>query len=133
MAAAASPSPRYEVDERPPFRTTMGYGIQLSLIASATLLVPPVMVTKASGRDDAYLVWIVFASLIVIGVSTLLQTWRLGPIGAGAVSLMFTAAIAIPFYITAVVDGGRPRWAQVTFPGNQAQHQGAHNHVLTRR
>ena len=106
MAAAASPSPRYEVDERAPFRTTVGYGLQFSLIASATLLVTPVIVAKASGRDDSYLVWMVFASLIVIGLSTLLQVWRLGPIGAGAVSPMFTAAFSIPFCITAVVDGG---------------------------
>ncbi len=61
---------------------------------------------KASGRDDSYLVWMVFASLIVVGVSTLLQVRRLGPVGAGAVLPMFTAAFSIPFCITAVVDGG---------------------------
>ena len=61
---------------------------------------------KASGRDDSYLVWIVFASLLVCGLSTILQVRRLGPVGAGAVLPMFTAAFAIPFCITAVVDGG---------------------------
>ena len=70
------------------------------------MLVTPVIVAKASGRDDSYLVWMVFASLIVVGVSTLLQVRRLGPVGAGAVLPMFTAAFAIPFCITAVVDGG---------------------------
>ena len=48
----------------------------------------------------------VFASLLVVGVSTLLQVRRLGPAGAGAVLPMFTAAFAIPFCITALVDGG---------------------------
>ena len=48
----------------------------------------------------------VFASLIVVGLSTLLQVRRLGPVGAGAVLPMFTAAFSIPFCITAVVDGG---------------------------
>ena len=48
----------------------------------------------------------VFASLVVVGLSTLLQVRRLGPVGAGAVLPMFTAAFAIPFCITAVVDGG---------------------------
>ena len=66
----------------------------------------PVVVAKASGRDDSYLVWMVFASLVVVGVSTLLQVRRLGPIGAGAVLPMFTAAFSIPFCISAVVDGG---------------------------
>ena len=61
---------------------------------------------KASGRDDSYLVWMVFASLLVCGLSTILQVRRLGPVGAGAVLPMFTAAFAIPFCITAVVDGG---------------------------
>ncbi len=61
---------------------------------------------KASGRDESYLVWMVFASLVVVGVSTLLQVRRLGPVGAGAVMPMFTAAFSIHFCITAVVDGG---------------------------
>ena len=106
MTAPASQSPRYEVHENPPFLAALGHGLQFSLIASATLLVTPVVVAKASGRDDAYLVWMVFASLVVVGVSTLLQVRRVGPVGGGAVLPMFTAAFSIPFCITAVADGG---------------------------
>ena len=106
MAAATSQNPRYEAHENPPILASLGYGLQFSLIASATLLVTPVVVAKASGRDDSYLVWMVFASLLVCGVSTLIQVRRLGPVGAGAVLPMFTAAFSIPFCITAVVDGG---------------------------
>ena len=80
--------------------------MQFSMIASATLLVTPVVVAKESGGDESYLIWMVFASLLVVGVSTLLQVRRLGPVGAGAVLPMFTAAFAIPFCITALVDGG---------------------------
>ena len=36
MAPAASQNPRYKVNERPPFLTTLGYGLQFSLIASAS-------------------------------------------------------------------------------------------------
>ena len=50
--------------------------------------------------------WMVFASLVVVGISTIIQTRRIGPVGAGIVLPMFTAAFAIPFCITAVVDGG---------------------------
>ena len=92
--------------ENPPLPAVVGYGLQFSLIASAALLVTPVVVAKASGRDDSYLVWMVFASLLVVGVSTLLQTRRIGPVGGGATLPMFTAAFSIPFCITAVVDGG---------------------------
>ena len=106
MAAATSQNPRYEAHENPPILASLGYGLQFSLIASATLLVTQVVVAKASGRDDSYLVWMVFAFLLVCGVSTLIQVRRLGQVGAGAVLPMFTAAFSIPFCITAVVDGG---------------------------
>lgn len=85
---------------------SLGLAAQFSLIASAALLVTPVIVAKASGRGDDYLVWMVFASLLVTGVATLIQVRRLGPVGAGAVLPMFTAAFTIPFCITAVADGG---------------------------
>ena len=66
----------------------------------------PVIVAEESGMDESYLIWMVFASLLVVGVSTLLQVHRIGPIGGGAVLPMFTAAFSIPFCITAVEDGG---------------------------
>ncbi|MCE2405772.1 MAG: hypothetical protein J4F43_11545 [Dehalococcoidia bacterium] len=102
----ASGNLRYEVEENPPLPTTLGLGLQFAMIASATLLVTPVIVARESGRDESYLVWMVFASLVVVGVATLLQVRRLGLVGAGTVLPMFTAAFAIPFCITAVADGG---------------------------
>ena len=102
----ASQNPRYEAHENPSLLASLGYGLQFSLIASATLMVTPVIVAKASGRDESFLVWMVFASLLVCGAATLLQVRRLGPVGAGAVLPMFTAAFSIPFCITALVDGG---------------------------
>ena len=64
------------------------------------------IVAQASGLGDWYINWMVFASLVVVGISTLIQARRVGPIGGGVVLPMFTAAFAIPFCITAVVDGG---------------------------
>ena len=80
--------------------------MQFALIASAALLVTPVIVAEQSGRGESYVTWMVFASLVVVGLSTLLQVRRLGPVGAGAALPLFTAAFSIPFCITAVVDGG---------------------------
>ena len=109
MASTVAQNPRYEADENPPVIPSLGYAAQFSLIASATLLVTPVVVAKASGRGDSYLTWMVFASLLVCGVATLLQVRRVGPVGAGAVLPMFTAAFSIPFCISAVADiGGSP-------------------------
>ncbi len=106
MASSPSQNPQYEAHENPPLMASLGYGAQFSLVASVTLLVTPVVVAKASGRDDSYLIWMVFASLVVCGLSTFIQVRRIGPIGAGAVLPMFTAAFSIPFCISAVVDGG---------------------------
>ena len=92
--------------ENPPVLASAGYGSQFSLIASATLLVTPVIVARESGLGDSYLIWMVFASLVVVGISTLIQARRIGPVGANALLPMFTAAVSIPFCITAVVDGG---------------------------
>ena len=107
MATTQAPqNPRFEAQENPTFSASLGYAAQFSLIASATLMVTPVVVATKSGEGEGYLVWMVFASLLVCGVSTILQVRRLGPVGAGAVLPMFTAAFSIPFCITAVVDGG---------------------------
>ena len=106
MTTPAVGNPRYEAHESPSLLSSLGFGLQFSLIASATLLVTPVIVAGESGMGESYVVWMVFASLVVVGLSTLLQVRRLGPVGAGAVLPMFTAAFAIPFCITAVVDGG---------------------------
>ena len=64
------------------------------------------MVSEAAGMDEAYLTWMVFASLLVVGVSTLIQVRKIGPVGGGAVLPMFTAAFSIPFCIAAVAEGG---------------------------
>ena len=107
IAAASSPQhPRYEADEKPPLLSSVGYGLQFSLIASATLLVTPVIVANAADRGGSYVTWMVFASLLVVGLSTIIQVRKLGPVGARAVLPMFTAAFSIPFCITALVDGG---------------------------
>ena len=106
MAASAPEHPRYEADDKPPLLSSLGFGLQFSLIASATLLVTPVIVANAADRGGSYVTWMVFASLVVVGLSTIIQVRRLGFVGAGAVLPMFTAAFAIPFCITALVDGG---------------------------
>lgn len=73
MVSAPTRAPRFEADENPSLLASPGYGLQFSLIASGTLPVTPVVVGTASGSEDSYLVWMVFASLVVVGVSTILR------------------------------------------------------------
>ena len=117
----ASQNPVYEAQETPPLLPILRYGFQFSLMATVTLLVTPVVVARASGLGDSYLSWMMFASLLVVGVSTLIQVRRLGPVGAGALLPMFTAAFSIPFCITAVVDGGPATLMALVFVSALAQ------------
>ena len=72
MATTSSGSPRYEAHESLSLPASLGYGVQFSLIDSATLLVTPVIVANASGIGDSHVTWMVFAALLVVGVSTLI-------------------------------------------------------------
>ena len=119
--AAASQNTVYEAQETPPVLPILRHGLQFSLMATVTLLVTPVVVARASGLGDSYLSWMMFASLLVVGVSTLIQVRRLGPVGAGALLPMFTAAFSIPFCITAVVDGGPATLMALVFVSALAQ------------
>ena len=119
--AMASQNPVYEAQETPPLLPTFRYGFQFSLMATVTLLVTPVVVARASGLGNSYLSWMMFASLLVVGVSTLIQVRRMGPVGAGALLPMFTAAFSIPFCITAVVDGGPATLMALVFVSALAQ------------
>ena len=96
---------RCEAHENPSFLSSLGFAAPFSVIAPVTLLVTSVGVAKASGREDSYLVWLVFATLLVAGVSNLLQVRRVRPVDAGGVLPMFTGAFSIPFCVAAVVDG----------------------------
>ncbi len=75
----------------------------------------------------------VFASLIVVGLSTLIQVRRLGGVGAGAVLPMFTAAFSIPFCITAVTDGGPATLATLVIVSALAQLAISHWLFILRR
>ena len=103
LAATASQNPRYEAYESPPFLASLGFGAQFSLIASATLLVTPVVVANASGRGDLLSV---VDGLRLSGGLRRVHAVADAAVGAGAVLPMFTAAFSIPFCINAVVDGG---------------------------
>ncbi len=106
MTTPSAQNPRYEAHENPPILASLGFALQFSLIASATLLITPVIVAQESGESASYVEWMVFASLLVVGAATLLQVRRLGPVGAGAVLPLAAAPFTIPFCITALTDGG---------------------------
>ncbi|MDE2982450.1 MAG: hypothetical protein OXU74_14760 [Gemmatimonadota bacterium] len=100
------PSIRYQPDETPPPRLTVGVGLQLAVLNIAAVMLIPMVVMRAAGMSDAYLAWAVLASVTVCGLTTVVQAFRAGRIGAGHVMVMGTSGAFIPASIMALAEGG---------------------------
>ena len=97
---------RYEPNDKPPTLLVAGLGLQLAILTIAGIAITPVIVIKAAGESETYMLWAVFASVVISGVSTILQAVRVGRIGAGYVLLMGTSGAFIAICITAIAEGG---------------------------
>ena len=97
---------RYEPPDKPPTALALGLGLQQAALCLAGIVLTPAIVIRAAGGSENYLEWAVFAALFVSGVTTVLQSVRLGPIGAGYPLLMGTSAVFISVSIAALADGG---------------------------
>ncbi len=97
---------RYEPDDRPPTLLVAGLGLQLAILSISGIVLTPLIVIKAAGGSETYMMWAVFASVVISGASTILQAVRVGRIGAGYVLLMGTSGAFIAICITAIAQGG---------------------------
>ncbi|MCY3610687.1 MAG: hypothetical protein OXH51_04055 [Gemmatimonadetes bacterium] len=102
----SGPSVRYQPDETPPPRLALGVGLQLAVLNIAAVMLIPMVVMRAAGMSDSYLAWAVLASVTVCGLTTVVQAFRAGRIGAGHVLVMGTSGAFIPASIMALVEGG---------------------------
>ena len=105
-APHGGPTVRYQPDETPPPRLTAGVGLQLAVLNIAAVMLIPMVVMRAAGMSDAYLAWAVLASVTVCGLTTVIQAFRAGRIGAGHVLVMGTSGAFIPASIMALGEGG---------------------------
>ncbi len=97
---------RYQPDERPPAPLAFGLGFQHAMLSIAGVALTPIIVIRAAGGSEGYLMWAVFAALVVSGLTTALQAARVGRIGAGYVLLMGTSGAFIAVCVAAVSEGG---------------------------
>ena len=104
--SGGEPSLRYQPDEKPPPRLSLGVGLQLAVLNIAAVMLIPMVVMRAAGMTDAYLSWAVLASVTICGVATILQARRRGRIGMGHVMVMGTSGAFIPASIMALDQGG---------------------------
>ena len=105
-ARAVSESPQYEPHERPPALVALGLGFQSALLCITPIVIFPIIFAQATGASIPELLWFVFAMLVVNGLVIILQAVRVGPIGSGLFVVTCPSAIAMPFCIVALKEGG---------------------------
>jgi xanthine/uracil permease/uncharacterized protein YigA (DUF484 family) len=95
----------YGLDDRPPPGVLALLGAQHVFIAFIMLVVP-VLIALEAGLARAQAASVVSMSLIAMGVVTLLQVKRLGPVGAGYLAPQITSVIYLPPLLLAAQSGG---------------------------
>ena len=99
---------RYAADEDPPHPFSFVVGLHVALIVCVSVVVVTAVVARAANQGDAYLSWAVSASMVIGGLLTIVQTKRIGRIGAGTVTVMGPAGASIGVAALALVAGGPP-------------------------
>ena len=97
---------RYEPDERPPLPLTIGLGLQYATLTVAGIVLTPAILVGAAGGEEAYLAWAVFAALVVSGVTTVIQSARIGRLGSGYLLLMGSSGAFLAVCVAALERGG---------------------------
>lgn len=97
---------RYQADEAIPLPLALGLGLQLTALIVGVPILIPTAVMRAGGATEADLSWVVFATVAICGLATMLQAKRTGRIGAGYVIVMSTAAAFIGLALDAIDRGG---------------------------
>lgn len=97
---------RYQADDSIPLPLALGLGLQLTALIVAIPILIPTAVMRAAGASEVHLTWVVFATVAICGITTVLQACRFGRIGAGHVIVMSSAAAFIGLAIDAIDRGG---------------------------
>ncbi len=74
---------RHEPHEKPPHLLAAALGGQVVASIVAGILITPLTGARAAGLSPAETSWVVFAALFAPGISTWLQSSRIGVIGSG--------------------------------------------------
>ncbi|WP_166351627.1 uracil-xanthine permease family protein [Phytoactinopolyspora limicola] len=113
MAQDRSVEVLYGVDEMPPLRKAIPLGLQHVLVMVASNVTIPVILAGAIGATTGETTFLVQVALLVAGITTLLQTIGVGPVGARLPVVQGTSfgflVVAIPLaqeYGIAAIFGG---------------------------
>ena len=105
-ATRVSENIRYEPDERCPPFVAAAVGAQGVLIVVAPAVLIVAITAVASGQDERYLTWAVFASLIIGGTVTALQAAGIGWLGTRHLLITGTTPNYVAVSVLALQAGG---------------------------
>ena len=97
---------RFEPDERPSHLLSAGLGLQATAILIAPIVVTVAIIMRSASQPDNYLIWAVFAAVVISGAITVLQSVRVGRFGSGHILFMGTSATFLVVCILAMEAGG---------------------------
>lgn len=116
MVATKPAGIMYGVEETPPLPITVFNGIQHVGIVAINL-VYPLLILRSLDAPFGVVMNMLAIGMIVLGVATLIQAFRMGPIGSGYMSpAVFTATYLAPSFLAAKT-GGLPLVFGMTFLG----------------
>ncbi len=99
---------KYDVDETPPIALSAALGLQIVVLIIAGIVLTPVVVLRVAGDPGNHMQWVVFAAMVISGLTTMIQARPIGRFGAGYVLFMGTSGAFIAISVDAVQAGGLP-------------------------
>jgi hypothetical protein len=97
---------QYAVDEKMPVSLAILQALQHVIALFSSVVVVPVIVANATDVPREQLEYIIFATIIVTAVSTLIQAVRIGKIGSGYILFTGTSATFLSCSLVAADIGG---------------------------
>ncbi len=82
----------YKINDKPPFKELIPFGIQHSLLIAFQALPYPLLVAAGLGFDPVQTAILVSCAFFISGLSTILQTLGIGPVG-GKVPIAMTVSV----------------------------------------
>ena len=114
MTARSEDQPiQFEPDEACPPSIALIVGLQGAALVLAPMVLNVAIAIRASGLDDTYLTWSVFAAMLMCAAVTALQASRLRRFGAGHVVLVWPAALFIAIMVATISATGPETFASL--------------------
>ena len=105
METKAAPL-HYSADEDPPHWLALALGAQHVLFMLSGVVFIPILLAKTGRVSAEEVEYLAFASILVSGVTTIIQVLRVGAVGSGYVLFMGTSGAFIACTLDAVDQGG---------------------------